>query len=65
MRIRSEELQVGDTIEVWWKPGQDTVLKIEPYEGKNLAHLMHGVARFAVNTLGMSLREGATLHTGV
>ena len=58
MQARAEDLRVGDTIEVWWKPGQDTITSIKPYVG-NLSGIMCGVATFALSEIGMSLESGS------
>ena len=62
MRTLGKHLKVGDTIEVWWKPGRDTILALEPYHGP-LAYLWeaHGGARlgtFAINRSGMTIDGG-------
>ncbi len=31
--VAGRDLKVGDVLKVWWKPGRDTVTKIEPYRG--------------------------------
>ena len=33
MRKTTEQLQVGDTLTVWWPPGRDTLLSLTPYQG--------------------------------
>lgn len=32
-QVRGEELQVGDTVEVWWQPKRDTVVAFRPHTG--------------------------------
>lgn len=58
MQVKAEDLCVGDTIEVWWKPGKDTITAISPYDG-NLSDIMCGVATFALSEVGMSLEIGS------
>lgn len=53
------DLQVGDTIVVWWGNGRDTITALRPYRGR-LESLWkeHGGARladFAINTVGMTI----------
>jgi len=31
--VFGHELQVGDVLEVWWRPGRDTIMALTPYEG--------------------------------
>lgn len=31
--IAANQVKVGDTVEVWWRPRRDTVTAIEPYKG--------------------------------
>lgn len=61
MQVKAEDLRVGDTIEVWWKSGRDTILEIKPYIG-DLADIMCGIATFAVWGIGMSLEKGQTFE---
>lgn len=54
-----KELNVGDTIQVWWGNGRDTITALRPYRGP-LAYLWanHGGARladFALNSVGMTI----------
>jgi len=59
-RTRGRQLRVGDTIEVWWGNGRDTITGLRPYNGP-LSHLWDrygGGARladFAVNKVGMTI----------
>lgn len=58
--VRAEDLQVGDTINVWWRPGRDTILALRPYTGPLLDLLGDGtqIADFALNKSGMTLEAG-------
>lgn len=54
-----KQLKVGDTIEVWWGNGRDTITRLLPYNGP-LAYIWaeHGGARladFALNKTGMTI----------
>lgn len=64
IRVNINQLKVGDTIEVWWRPGRDTITTIEPYKGPLLATLGIGtkIARFALNPVGMTLEAGAIFN---
>ena len=56
-RVRGTALRVGDTIEVWWRPGRDTITALAPYTGP-LAYLWPEGARiasFALNRTGMTI----------
>lgn len=44
--ILGAQLKVGDTIEIWWGSGRDTIVSLEPYCG-SLTHLWGGKARIA------------------
>jgi hypothetical protein len=62
MRTLGKHLKVGDTIAVWWKPGHDTILALEPYHGP-LAYLWEAqggarLATFAINRSGMTIDPG-------
>lgn len=48
-------LRVGDTIEVWWRPGRDTITKLVPYTG--CLPCLHGaqLADFALLPTGMTI----------
>lgn len=61
--ITGDALRVGDTISVWWKPGQDTIINLIPYEPPVTMDLPPGryqVAVFALNTMGMTIEPGQT-----
>jgi hypothetical protein len=54
-----KNLRVGDTIEIWWRPGRDTITRLTPYTGplRNLWDC-HGGARlaeFALSKTGMTI----------
>ena len=57
-RTLGRQLRVGDTIEVWWGNGRDTITCLRPYSGP-LSHVWDrygGGARladFAINKVGM------------
>ena len=53
------ELQVGDTIKVWWAPNRDTILSLEPYHGP-LRHLFPKGAQIASFAIG----PGMTIDNG-
>ncbi len=59
-RTLGKQLRIGDTIEVWWGNGRDTITSLRPYTGP-LSHLWDrygGVARladFALNKVGMTI----------
>jgi hypothetical protein len=59
-RTTGRQLRVGDTIEVWWGNGRDTITGLRPYNGP-LSHLWDryggGVrlADFAINKVGMTI----------
>ena len=51
------ELQVGDTIAVWWADHRDTIRGLRPYDG-NLAYLFPDgaqIAQFALCKSGMTI----------
>ena len=52
--INGKDLRVGDTIDVWWKPGRDTITELRPYVGP-YASFICSVAYFAINKVGMSI----------
>lgn len=58
-RVFGSELQVGDTIEVWWQPNRDTILSLEPYTG-SLAYLFKKGAQIASFAIG----PGMTIDNG-
>jgi hypothetical protein len=52
-------LKVGDVIEVWWKPGLDTIVDLQPYLGP-LECLRGGrLATFAQLRSGMTIEPGS------
>ena len=57
MRIRGGDLQVGDTIRVWWRPGRDTITALTGYDGPLKGILGAGtrIAHFALITTGMTI----------
>lgn len=61
MKKTTAQLKVGDTIEVWWRPGRDTITALKPYDGALLETLGKGtkLADFALNKFGMTLEAGA------
>lgn len=44
--VRGGDLQIGDIIEVWWRPFRDVIVGFETYTGP-LAHLWPKGARIA------------------
>ncbi len=58
------KIKVGDTIEVWWRPGRDTITALRPYDGPLLATLGRGtkLADFALNKTGMTLEAGGMFN---
>ncbi len=60
MQKTTQELKVGDTIEVWWKPGRDTIIGLRPYRGPlgNVIGSGSRLAEFALNKTGMTCCEG-------
>ena len=62
MRKLGKHLKVGDTIEVWWRPGRDTILAVDAYDGP-LAYVWEAqggarLAAFAINRSGMTIEPG-------
>ena len=64
MRVKGQDLRVGDTIDVWWAPGRATIIELELYEGP-LYHLLKGnaegeprIAKFTVGKGGMTIPPG-------
>ena len=59
-RTPGKELRFGDTIEVWWGNGRDTITGLRPYNGP-LSYLWHKygacarLADFALNKVGMTI----------
>lgn len=57
--IDADDLRVGDTIEVWWQPGRDTVVSLRPYDGP-LECIKDGqIAGFAISKTGMTIEPTA------
>lgn len=61
-RTLGKHLKVGDTVEVWWHSGRDTILALAPYHGP-LAYLWEAqggalLATFALNKVGMTIDPG-------
>ena len=58
--VPSEELRVGDTIDVWWNGGRDTITAIEPYNGplRSLLGEKTRLAYFAYLKGGMTIVQG-------
>ncbi len=58
-RIFGDEIRVGDTIEVWWRPNRDTIISLIPYEGplKRFFEQNGGawIAQLALNKSGMTI----------
>ena len=67
--VRMEDLCVGDTIEVWWQPGRDTIIGLRPYTGPIKCIERAKLADFAIVKVGMTLEPGAlyvrVAHAGV
>lgn len=53
--VLGSELQVGDTIEVGWKPGRDTIISLTPYLGSLQELAEARIAEFALNRVGMTI----------
>lgn len=62
MRLSTEELQVGDVIEVWWKPGRDIITTLRLYRGPLRCLGRALLAEFAINRMGMTLEENGTFE---
>lgn len=58
--VTGSDLRVGDTIEVWWQPGRDTITALRPYAGP-LTCFKHGaqLADFALMRTGMTIENGS------
>ena len=58
-RTLGRDLRVGDTIGVMWAQGRDTIVDLVPYTGP--IDVLQGacIARFALNTLGMTIESGS------
>jgi hypothetical protein len=62
--VLGSELRVGDTIEVWWAHGRDTITGLRPYRGP-LAYLFSEgaqLASFALNRSGMTIDNADTFE---
>jgi len=57
MWVSGKQLNVLDTIEVWWSPGRDTIIKLEPYTGPLASLFPEGaqLATFALLKTGMTI----------
>jgi hypothetical protein len=58
--LTTENLRIGDTIEVWWKPKRDTITHFTPYAGPlakaGVAPFNKAIiAYFAICTGGMTM----------
>jgi len=51
-------LKVGDVIEVWWKPGLDTIIGLRPYVGPLECLRGARIAIFAYLRSGMTIEPG-------
>lgn len=58
MKVTTEQVEVGDTLRVWWFPGRDTVVSLVPYKGRLKLGDGTKIAGFALNKTGMTLVEG-------
>lgn len=60
--VKGKDLKVGQTIEVWWNNGRDTITKLEPYKGcmKKLWKDGAAIASFSYNPVGMTIDLGKT-----
>lgn len=58
--VTTAELQVGDTITVWWGIKRDTIIGLRPYVGPLAELLGEGtkIADFALFKPGMTLEAG-------
>lgn len=54
----TNELKVGDTIEVWWQPKRDTIVSLVDYTGPLECVKGGKLAEFALNKSGMSMCPG-------
>jgi len=57
-RLLGKDLLVGDVIERWWEPGEDTITKLEPYVG--VLRVLEGaqLASFKTCKTGMTIEPG-------
>lgn len=58
MRTLGKDLRVGDTIEVWWEPREDTITKLVPYTGSIAVLKGAQLADFEVLNTGMTIEAG-------
>lgn len=57
-RKYGDELEVGDTLKVWWQPGRDTISGITPYTGPYKGQkdfIGSRIVEFTVRKLGMTI----------
>jgi hypothetical protein len=45
--VLNSTLKIGDIIEVWWRPGRDTIINLEKYTGNYKNEILFKNARFA------------------
>lgn len=59
-RIFGRDLRPGDTIEVWFSGGRDTITDLRPYTGPLTPLFKDGaqIASFALNKTGMTIDNG-------
>jgi hypothetical protein len=55
--VLGKDLKPGDTIKVWWNPGQDTITKLVEYNGPSefFSNGKAKIATFALNKTGMTI----------
>lgn len=60
-RVPTHELRVGDTIRVWWPPGRDTIVRLDPVCRAVAGGAGEGtlLADFVLSPTGMTLEAGA------
>lgn len=63
--VEMEDLGVGDVIEVWWSPGRDTILALEPYRGPLDCLAGAKVARMALLPSGSVTIEPGTRYSRI
>lgn len=64
MNKSGNELKVGDSIAVMWRPGRDTITALRPYTGP-LAPLFSAgasLASFGINASGMTIDHDQTFE---
>ena len=61
MRAFGRDLQVGDTIEVWFGAHRDTITELRPYAGPYADNILEGarIAKFALFRSGMTIEADA------